>query len=204
MAKIINFSPISIRVTSEVKELFEETFQASGSNSKGDFLKSLLDLYFDSQEEKQPAQAKAQEPAQPQTIEKIIEKERELAENEILLSLNPAQLFALKETILGNPKFITAWNEEIEKMKNGNSPFLYFGNLCNTEFGCIWNEFQELKSDDDLETLKQNIAAELLNSYMVRIIEGEIEYSIVTPRILKEFIKGEKEKQLTETKKNDK
>lgn len=35
---------------------------------------------------------------------------------------------------------------------------------------------------------------------MVRIIEGEIEYSVVTPRILKEFIKGEKDRRLNEEK----
>jgi len=192
MPKQTIYSPLSIRVSNEVKDMFEDSFRISGSSSKGEFLSNIIDAYNASLDDPTPTAVLT--PAQTQITEKVIEKERELKENEILLSLNPAQFFTLKETVLANPKFVTVWNEHIKKMKDGDSPFLYFGNLCDKDYGCIWNEFKELESNEDLTTLKSNMAAELINSYMVRIIEGEIDYSVVTPKLLKKFIKEEKEK----------
>ena len=192
MPKQTIYSPLSIRVSNEVKESFEDALRISGVSSKGELQELLLASYFASLDDPTPTNVAA--PAQTQINEKVIETERELKENEILLSLNPAQLFTLRETILRNPKIISGWNESILKMKNGDSPFLYFGNLCDKDFGCIWNEFKDAESDEDITTLKSNMAAELINSYMAKIIEGEIEHSVVTPKVLKQFIKEEKAK----------
>lgn len=192
MKNTTNYTPLSLRVENETKESFEDFFKTSGATSKGEFFIRVIAAYGASLDDPTPTTVLT--PAQTQITETVIEKERELKENEILLSLNPAQLFTLKETILRNPKLISGWNESILKMKNGDSPFLYFGNLCDKDFGCIWNEFKDSESDEDLITLKSNMAAELINSYMAKIIEGEVEHSVVTPKVLKQFIKEEKEK----------
>lgn len=189
-------TPLTVRVSSEIKENFESAFEESGFSSKGDFLNKLLSAYYESLEPQKPS-----DPAAPavkqEVVEKIVEveKERSLQENEILLSLNPAQLFVLRENFMRNPSLAAGWNSEIEKFKSGKAPFLYFGNLCNAEYGCIWNEFVDMQSPEDQEALKRNMAAELLNYYMVQIVEGNIPHSVITPRILKDFIRDQKAKQ---------
>jgi hypothetical protein len=139
---------------------FLTLFQSSGISSISEFLKSLFEKWVTPEKviEPEPEPVLLQEP-------KIIQPQ--LQDNEILLSLTPAQLYALRETVLSK-RFAESQNEIIdEKYKNE----FYSGKLCYSEFKslCIRNiVLTDEMPDEEKETaIHHNMAALPVNLFNV-------------------------------------
>lgn len=117
---------------------------------------------------------------------------RKLKDNEILLNLTPAQMFAIRETILSDPNFAENQNEIIDSLIPENKPFLYFGNLFEPEFQLLWVKNIPLTEDMTPEqresAIQHNMAAFLLNLFLINFVEEKIDDSKVTASSLKSFI----------------
>lgn len=61
MAQRAGFKNIQIQAKPDLYELFEDTFQQSGANSKAEFQRILLDNYLSPEESNTPALKKAEE-----------------------------------------------------------------------------------------------------------------------------------------------
>lgn len=171
---------LTIRTASDIIDWFRQSFDGSGTSSQGEFLSKLL--------EKWNAQDNN---AGPQIKTETIEVEKQLQENELLINLSLAQMFALRGTVLGNPEFAQKQNEIIDRLK-GNKPFLYSGELFSAEFKNIWIRnivLTKAMTDEQKEAaIKFNMAAFLVNMFMVHLIEGNIDVSTIDAGKLKEFI----------------
>lgn len=184
---------LSLRVPQELKAQFEEKFLQSGEESKAELLRKLLET--DSTSEK-TSEVEVTETLPGDTQEKSTglsesnEKTDPDTENEkvteIRIKLNPVQLFAMRETVLG-PDFIGETNEEVEKIENAvdNS---FFGKRRYS--GIYAGVFEKMDPDtENNEVILQNIGAMLVNLFMSNLISGTADLnSPVTDRILQEFI----------------
>ena len=116
----------------------------------------------------------------------------ELNDNEILLNLTPAQMFAIRETTLVDPNFAEIQNEIIDSLVPENKPFLYFGNLFEPEFQLLWVKNIPLTDDMTPEqrepAIRNNMAAFLLNMFLINFVEEKIDDSKATASSLKSFI----------------
>lgn len=169
---------LTVRMSPEIKEWFRESFESSGTNSQGEFVGKLLETYnLDNKEKKSEI--------------KTVTVEKELEQNQILINLNPSQLYALQGTILSNPMFAERQNELIDRLR-GHQPIFYVGNLFKPEFKNIWvKNIIITKTMTDIEkqaAIRFNMAAFLINSFMVNIIEEEISETKITAKKLREFI----------------
>ncbi|WP_423129732.1 hypothetical protein [Gaoshiqia sp. Z1-71] len=176
----------TIRSSVDVKEWFRESFEASGTNSQGEFLEKLLERWH------------REEPVQKAKVETIeVFRDREFSANEILMSLPPAQLFALRQTILSIPDFAEKQNEMIDSLSLGR-PLFYFGNLYDKEFRSMWVRNTPIiknMSDEERESaIKHNMYAFLLNMFSMHIVEGKLSCTKVTPDVLRDFIQKLKPK----------
>ena len=187
-----NFTQVntSIRMSQDSKDRFDLLFDASGANSKGEFVARLLDRY------ENPA---AQEPIEkivevekPVEVEKIIQVEKSLEVNQLLLTLTENELFALRETVLSSSDFAERQNELIDSLAPENLPFFYFGNLYDLEFQELWKRnivvTSKMSDEDREEAIKHNMAAFLINNFFLNLLSEKITVSLVTPGVMKEFI----------------
>ena len=162
---------------------FDQSFQESGCSSQGEFMKKLLDKWNE-----------PEKIMQPKTEIRTIQIERELQTNEILFQLNPAQEYALRQTILSTPDFAEKQNEIIDSIKIGNRPFMYFGNLFAPEFQNVWLRSipidKEMSAEAKENAIRFNMSAFLVNMFMMHIIEGRITATKVDAESLKEFIRS--------------
>lgn len=217
MAKQKTFSA---KLSEETADLIQAEFERSGAFTKDEFLKKLLkkpnekplepeqtlnvenqtpaqdnpekqtDEPLPFQGNQKPAQS-ASEPIITKPV--VIEIEPKLERNEILISLNPEQLFALRETVLSSEDFAAEHNILIDDLLSNNKPFLYFGKLYDTEFQGIWIKYQEITrymtEEQKEHAVKHNMAAFLLNVFYRQLIEDNLSDSVVTAENLKEFIR---------------
>lgn len=116
----------------------------------------------------------------------------ELNDNEILLNLTPAQMFAIRETTLADPNFAEIQNEIIDSLAPENKPFLYFGNLFEPEFQLLWVKSIPLTDDMTPEqresAIRHNMTAFILNMFLINFVEEKIDDSKATASSLKSFI----------------
>lgn len=172
---------INQRVSAEDKDYYDQSFEGSGASSRGEFLVKLLDRYH--------------EPLEPVRVEveKLVEVERNHQHNEISLILSPAQMFALRNTVLSTSDFAQEQNKVIDNLARGNRPFMYFGSLFEPEFQSLWirNKVVTDKTpgEEKEAVTKFNMSAFLLNMFFTNLIEGRISETMVTADTLKEFIK---------------
>ena len=57
---------------------------------------------------------------------------------ECAVLLSPAQMFALRNTILSTLDFAKEQNLVIDKLSRGDRPFMYFDSLFEPEFQSLW------------------------------------------------------------------
>ncbi len=170
---------MTVRIAAESKDWFRESFEASGANSQGEFITQLLEKWN-----------AAEPPSNPEI--KTVTVEKELQPNEIIVSLTPAQMFALRGTVLTFPDFAERQNEIIDSL-NGSKPFLYFGNLYDPEFKKLWIRnivITKTMSEPEKENvIKYNMGAFLINMFLMHIIEGNISETNINASNLKAFIR---------------
>jgi hypothetical protein len=194
MAKQKTFSA---KISEETADLIQDAFERSGTYTKDEFLRKILNNEKKTPEiepliiEEEPESL--QIAPEPQVIApRTIEVERKPEPNEIVISLNPEQLFALRETVLGSEDFATEQNKVIDSIYNNERPFLYTGNLFNPEFHDMWVKSKEITEDmteDQKESvIKHNMTAFLLNFFNIHLIEGDVTESKVNYKKLKTFI----------------
>lgn len=185
----------TIRMAQDALEYWENTYVASGANSQGEFAVRLLDKYNTQEEPKAPEI-------------KTVEVERQIQPDEIILPLSPAQMFALKNTVLSRPDFAEHQNKIIDDLKSGWKPFMYFGDLFEPEFQSLWIRSmpitKEMTDQEKETTIKYNMSAFLINMFLIHLIEGKIDVSKVNASNLKAFIlKQESEAKAMESKEKD-
>lgn len=112
-------------------------------------------------------------------------------QNEMILSLTSAQEHAIRETVL-TEGFAETQNEIIDSLNPENKPFLYFGNLFEPEIQSLWIRNivlnDELPEDQKETAIRHNMAAFLINMFLMHLIEGKISETSVTAKTLITFI----------------
>ncbi len=170
----------NIRMASDDIEYFNRSFEASGCNSQGDFVRKMMDKW------NEPEQAIA-----PEIRHVTVEKQ--LDPNEILVNLTPAQMYAIRQTVLSSDNFAQEQNEIIESLKSGNKPFMYFGSLFEPEFQLLWVKnivlAKTMTPEQKENAIRHNMSAFLVNKFLLSLIEGKISCTKVTAEVLKSVIK---------------
>lgn len=172
-----NMRTVSVRMAQDAVEYFNSTFDASGANSKGEFIIKLLENYNSA-------------PQEPEV--KTITIEKELQQNQLLIELNPAQLFAIRQHVLSYPDFAEKQNQIIDSLK-GDRPFMYFGNLYEPEFQKLWIRnipiTKTMAEDEKENAIRHNMSAFLINMFLMHAIEGNLSKSKINAESLKTFIR---------------
>lgn len=170
----------TIRMSADAIEYFDSSYATSGANSQGEFMVMLLDKW------------NAQEPIEQPQIQ-TVSIERELQPNEIILNLSPVQLFAIRQTILSVPNFAERQNEIIDILKAGDRPFMYFGDLFDSEFQSLWIKnivLTNTMSEEQIENaIRFNISAYLVNMFLMQLIEGNITGTKMNANYLKSYVR---------------
>lgn len=179
-----NLVTVTIRVNPETKEFFDSLVQGSGANSNGEYFQRMCETMNMPEQHIEPE-------IRTVTIERPIEKQ--LQPNEILLSLNPQQMFAIRQTVLSSSNFAQEQNEIIDSLKTGSKPFLYMGSLFDPELQSLWMRnivILKTMSPEQIEAaIRHNMSAFLINKYLYSLIEGKLSCSQVTAQTLKSFIR---------------
>lgn len=170
---------ITIRTNSETKEFYKSLFDGSGANSQGEFLQRMCEKFNSPEKTIEPE-------IRTLTVEKTLQP------NELLLSLTPAQMYALRETVLSADNFAQEQNEIIDSLKEGNKPFMYFGSLFEPEFQSIWVRniilTKAMTAEQKENAIRHNMAAFLVNKFLLSLIDGKISCSRVSAFALRTFI----------------
>ena len=128
---------------------------------------------------------------EPQPVVKTEFIERQLQQSEILLSLQPAHLYALRGTVTSFANFAECQNEIIDFLK-GDRPFKYSGNLFDPEFQKLVIKNTPTKNEtseaDKEAAIKHNMSAFLINAFLVNFLEGKIKETGLSVNNLREFI----------------
>jgi hypothetical protein len=192
---------ISLRMAQGTKEQFDYLFEESGANSKGEFLATLLDRY-----ENPPARKpiekiveveKPVEVVKTVEVERLVEVEKVLEANQLLLTLSDAELFALRETVLSFSDFAERQNEVIDSFSPENDSIFALNHLYSPEIFQMWRRFElisETMTEEERErSVKTNIPSCLFNAFLILHFISErsqgVNESLVTPKIIREFIK---------------
>ena len=162
----------------ETEEVLKSVFEASEVLTMEEFLDNLIQKFN-----------------KPEKVNEAIEEteavKTPILPNEILLNLSPVQLYAIRETVL-TEGFAETQNEIIDSLNPENKPFLYFGNLFEPEIQSLWIRNIVLTDDlpeDEKETaIRHNMAAFLINMFLMHLIEGKISETSVTAKTLITFI----------------
>jgi hypothetical protein len=178
---------LSFRVPKEFKTSFEETFNNSGESSKAELLKKMIENYT-TVEKTEPGQKP--EPETEQTTETTLESEQHSEQElskDICISLNPVQLFAMRETVL-KPEFIEKVNKEVDNIDNSRDTSFFGNSLFSGLYAGVFNKMNP--DSENEEAISENIAAMLVNLFMSTIISGPGDHieSPVTNKMLKHFI----------------
>lgn len=154
-------------------------YDNSLANSQGEFAQMLLDKW------------NSDDPA-PKTEIKTIEKK--LEPNQIVFNLSSAQLFAIRANVLSSKDFAEKQNKIIDSLLYGK-PFLYFGNLYDPEFKNLWVRnipiTDKLTEEQKESAIRHNMAAFLVNMFLLHAIEGNLSARNVSAESIKAFIQKE-------------
>jgi hypothetical protein len=174
---------ISLRVNPEDKQIFEELTRSLPNENKSQLFYEMLKAYQEKTELNQTT--KTPEPIQAETA---IETE-ETEEKQIVISLNPVQYFAIKETIL-KPGFIEETNKTVNSIDNAIDN-TFFGNELYS--GLFAGVFKKMVTDqNEKDSMNKNIDAVLINLFMANILtNSEYLESPVSKAVLKRFIKDQ-------------
>jgi hypothetical protein len=163
----------------ETQEILKSSFEASKADTMEAFLDNLIQNFS------KPEKVADPDPEPESTS-------IELQPNEILISLTPAQLYAIRETVLtegfaeAQNKIIDSWNYK----KQGN---WYSGLISEPEFEPLWvrNEpINEGMSTEQKEAaISHNASALLVNMCLTSLIEGKIKTTDFKPKTLRSFLK---------------
>jgi len=175
---------VSIRMNPETRDFYKALFEGSGANSQGEYFQRMCERMNASE-------------ALPEPIIKTVPIERKLNPNEVLMNLNPAQLYALRQTVLSSETFAQEQNEIIDELKPENRPLFYSGVAFSPEINSTWVRnivlTKTMTPDQREAAIKHNMAAFLINRFMIGIVEGKISCTNVTGSSLKAFIKKQME-----------
>jgi len=172
--KLVN---VSMRLSGETKEYFEELFQESGSSSKGEFIKTLLDEY--TRAEAEPTIIKSE----PEIIEKIVEVEKVLQENEIVINLNKLQ-FAIIEYLATKSQCRKVENGLIENINNGIDKTFWGNNIFSGDYNGLFTNYT---CEDSPEKIKEDMGSHLINSLMALIAKGYYENIGINAKYIKKI-----------------
>lgn len=167
-------------MSSDDIEYFNRSFEASACNSQGDFVRKMLDKW--------------NEPeiiVDPEIRHVTVEKQ--LQANEIILSLSPAEIYAMRVMVSTSDNFAQEQNEIIDSLKTENKPFLYFGSIFEPEFQSLWVRnivVTKMMTPEQKEfAIRHNMGAFLRNKFLFSVIDGKISEADITAEMLKSFIK---------------
>lgn len=205
----------NIRMSQSTRELFDQIFEESGSNSKGEFIALLLDRYDNPPTgktiEKIVEVEKPVEVEKVVEVEKLVEVEKQLQANQLILSLSDAELFALRETILSFNDFAERQNKVIDSFAPENKTWMDSRDMYNPEIYQMWRRFEPIcedMTDQEREAvIKLNIPSCLFNSFLYLFFMPDqrwyINKSLVTPQIIREYIITNQEKSDPAIEEND-
>lgn len=158
-------------------------YENSLANSQGEFAQLLLDKW------------NSEDPAPKTEIQTV---EKQLEPNQVIINLTPAQLFAIRSNVTSSPHFAEKQNKIIDSL-NGGRPFLYFGNLYDPEFKNLWVRnipvTKEMTEEQKENAIRHNMAAFLVNMFLMHAIEGNLSVSNINAERIKAFIKENTKKQ---------
>ncbi|MCY1721866.1 hypothetical protein OU798_16040 [Prolixibacteraceae bacterium Z1-6] len=169
----------TIRMTAEFNDKFETAFEESNFDSKGEYLESL----FDKANDDEPT-------VEIEEVEKVIEVEKKLKSNQLLITLTPAQQFVLREHVTRSPDFAQEQNRVIEKL--ANKPWWASNDVYKPEFQELW--IRNIELDENMEeserqdAIKHNMSAFIINMFLVRLISNDLDESEVRVEDIETFI----------------
>ncbi|WP_343334195.1 hypothetical protein [Draconibacterium aestuarii] len=166
-------------MTAEFNDKFETAFEESNFDSKGEYLESL----FDKANDDEPT-------VEIEEVEKVIEVEKKLKSNQLLITLTPAQQFVLREHVTRSPDFAQEQNRVIEKL--ANKPWWASNDVYKPEFQELW--IRNIELDENMEeserqdAIKHNMSAFIINMFLVRLISNDLDESEVRVEDIETFI----------------
>lgn len=196
MANLVQVNT-NIRMSQDTKDFFDALFNESGANSKGEFVAILLDR-FENPPKSKPTEKiveveKPVEVVKTVEVEKLVEVEKQLQANQLLLTLSDPELFALRETVLSFSDFAERQNKMIDSLSPENKPFIGRRVMYSPEIFALWVRNQpisEKMNEAEIdETSRFNMGAFLRNMFLLALVDDRISESLVTPEILREYIK---------------
>lgn len=200
MANLVQVNT-NIRMSQDTKDFFDALFNESGTNSKGEFIATLLDRYENPPVRKQVEKIveieKPVEVVKTVEVEKLVEVEKQLQPNQLLLTLSDAELFALRETVLSFSDFAERQNKIIDSLSPEHDSIFAERHLHSPEIHQLWRRFEPISenmTDEEREkVIKSNIPSCLFNSFLQRVLDPDyrwyINKSLVTLKIIREYIK---------------
>lgn len=168
----------------ETQEILKSTFEASESNTMEEFLDNLIQKFNKPEKVIEP-------------IEETESVKARIEPNEILLSLTPAQLYALRETVL-TEGFAETQNEIIDSLNYKKPGNYYYGQISEADFELLWVRnivFTDSTTPEEKETaIRHNMAAFIVNMFFSQLLRGKLsEVTNVTTKSLKAFIREHSE-----------
>jgi len=126
-----------------------------------------------------------------------VEVEKALESNQLLLTLSDAELFALRETVLSFSDFAERQNEIIDLLAPEHDGIFAQSHLYSPEIYQLWRRFEPISESMPAEEIekvvKSNIPSCLFNAFLYLIFmpdyRWDINNSLVTPQIIREYIK---------------
>lgn len=177
----------TIRMTTEVDQKFETAFQESNFDSKGEFIEYLID--------------KALNDEPTVEIEEVkVEVEKKLEPNQLLFTLTPAQMFALREYVTRSPEFVLNQNKIIDKL--AVKPWWASSDLYIAELQELWvrniEPSEKMEESEKEVVVKHNMCAYILNMFLFHIVEGNISDADVSAEDIRAFIQEQADNKKSE------
>ena len=125
----------------------------------------------------------------------MVEVEKRLTPNQIILNLSDAERYAIRETVLSFSDFAERQNKTIEEFSPKEKPFFGGSITHSPEIFSLWVRNVEL-TDKMSETEREdaisfNMGALLRNMFILALITDKMDESLVTPELLIEYIRDE-------------
>ncbi len=135
MNKRNNFKNIQIQGKNELAELFDDTYEQSGANSKGEFLSILLDEYLNPEEKtsKKVNEIEKEKDDLSEELNLISQEKADLSEELETISLEKTELEKEKNELSKKLHTVSLEKVEIEKEKNELSGELHSVSLEKME-----------------------------------------------------------------------
>jgi hypothetical protein len=172
--------PVTTRMREDRREKLEKAFEESNFDTKDEYIEWLIDYVHNYEPEIKIKEVE-------------VEVEKKLEPNQILITLNPVQMFILREHVSRAPDFAVKQNKIIDKLKN--KPWYASSDLYNPNFQELWVRNIELTEEmteiEKEEVIKHNMSAFLLNVFLTNLIDGNIYNSDVNVDDIELFIQNQ-------------